>query len=112
MQRAPLEKEIQLAICDYLALRRHFFWRQNTGGMYDPTKGVMRAMPKHSMAGIPDIIVVRGGQFIGLEVKRVNKNTQVTKQNSAQILFEAGCTKAGGQYHVVRSVDDVIKIGL
>jgi hypothetical protein len=29
--RAPLERDIQQSICEYLTARRHFFWRNNTG---------------------------------------------------------------------------------
>ena len=64
-------------------------------------------MPKHSRRGVPDIIVVKQGQFIGLEVKR-----QGTCQSPEQKAFEKDVAHAGGQYYVVRSVDDVIAIGL
>lgn len=102
-----LEKDIQLAICDYLALRKHFFWRNNTVGMYDPTKKVYRAMPKYGMTGIPDIILVKNGQFWGLEVK-----TAKTTQSENQREFEGVLKENGGIYHVVRSVDDVQALGL
>lgn len=102
-----LEKDIQLAICDYLALKKHFFWRTNTVGMYDPTKKVFRAMPKYGRSGIPDIILIKDGFFIGLEVKRPK-----TYQGEAQKEFEKRCKENGAEYHVVRSIDDVIEIGL
>ena len=68
MAKQPLEKATQLAICDYLALRKHFFWRSNTVGMFDPTKKVFRAMPKYGISGVPDIILIKDGRFWGLEV--------------------------------------------
>lgn len=107
MVTKPLEKEIQLAICDYLAMKKHFFWRQNTNGMYDPTKKVFRAMPKYSMNGVPDIIVVKDGYFIGLEVKRKG-----SKQSQGQKDFEKLCKEAGGEYYVVSSIDDLVEVGL
>ena len=54
-----LEKEIQLAICEYLAYKRYFFWRQNTIPVFD--KGHYRPMPKFSINGVPDIILVHKG---------------------------------------------------
>jgi hypothetical protein len=40
------EAQIQRAICDYLALRRHFFYRNNNTPIYDATRKAFRAMPK------------------------------------------------------------------
>ncbi len=100
-----LEKEIQLSILDYLAYRNVFMWRQNTQPVFD--KGHFRSMPKYSRNGVPDIIVVKDGQFIGLEVKRPKG-----KQSEAQIEFQRDLEKAGGKYYVVTSIDDVKSIGL
>jgi len=105
--REEREKDIQLAICDYLARKKHMFWRQNTGGVFEVRTGSFRPMPKYSMNGVPDIIVIKDGFFIGLEVKRKN-----TKQSPAQKEFENRCKEAGGEYHIVRSIEDVIELGL
>lgn len=109
MVREQLEKDIQLAICDYLAFRKHFFWRQNTGAMIDHKAGKLtfRAMPKYSINGVPDILLVKDGFLIGLEVKRPK-----TTQSPVQKEFEKKLKDAGGEYHVVRSIDDVKEIGL
>lgn len=101
------ESGIQLAICDYLALRKHFFWRQNTTPIYNSELKRFRAMPKHSKNGLPDIIIIKDGKFIGLEVK-TNKGSQQQSQKD----FEEGCRKVGGEYYVVRSVEEVIKLKL
>jgi hypothetical protein len=92
-----------------LALRRHFFWRQNTAPAVNKSKDgwSFRRMPKHSRRGVPDIIVIKDGQFIGLEVKRPG-----TYQSPEQNVFEKDVSAAGGRYHVVRSIDDVVAIGL
>ena len=100
-----LEKEIQLAICDYLAYKHYFFWRQNTTPIYD--KDRFRAMPKYSKNGLPDIFLIKDGKFIGLEVKQPKG-----KQSENQVIFEQDCKKVGGQYYVVTSLDDVVKLGL
>lgn len=100
-----LEKDIQMAVCDYLSLKKHFFWRQNTGAVWD--KDHFRAMPKYSMNGVPDIIVIKDGFFIGLEIKQPKG-----KQSDNQKIFEKGCKDAGAEYYLIHSIDDVIEIGL
>lgn len=100
-----LEKEIQLAICDYLAFKRYFFWRQNTAPIFD--KGFYRPMPKYSINGMPDIIVIIKGKFVGLEVKRKGG-----KQSDNQKYFQGNLELSGGEYHIVSSLDDVIALGL
>jgi hypothetical protein len=64
-------------------------------------------MPKYSKNGVPDIIVVRYGWFIGLEVKAPKGY-----QSKAQKKFERDCKEAGGEYYVVRSISDVQQIAL
>ena len=100
-----LERSIQLAICDYLALKRVFFWRQNTNPIF--ADGKFRSMPKYSMNGVPDIIAIKDGKFWGLEVKRPKG-----KQSENQEMFEVLCKRAGGEYHVVCSIEDVQALGL
>lgn len=101
------EADIQRAICDYLALKRYFFFRVNTIPVYDPTRQVFRAMPKYALRGVPDIVIIKDGKFIGLEVKTPN-----TKQSLDQCQFEVNCKANGGRYHVVRSVYDVQSLNL
>ncbi len=105
----PKENEsgIQSAICDYLALKRHFFWRQNTAPAFDWKSKQFRRMPKHAMNGVPDIILIHDGLFVGIEVK-----SATGRQSPGQVEFENAVKGAGGRYYVVRSVSDVIKIGL
>lgn len=107
VMRKILEKDIQLAICDYLSLKGHFFWRQNTTAIFERKTNSFRPMPKYSMNGIPDIIVIRDGFFIGLEVKQPKG-----KQSENQKIFEKLCKENGAEYYVVTSIDDVQNIGL
>ena len=104
-----LEKDRQLQICEYLALRKHFFWRQNTAPTIQKTgdKFSFRRMPKYSMTGVPDILVIFKGNVYGLEVKR-----EKTKQSEGQIIFEKGFVESGGIYVVVRTVEDIQALGL
>lgn len=107
-KREPLESEIQAAICDYLALKKRFFWRNNTVPIYDATKKIFRAMPKYAMRGVADIIVITdGGYAVFLEVKRPKG-----KLSADQIAFEALCKKWGAEYYRVTSIDDVKEVGL
>ena len=64
-------------------------------------------MPKYSMRGVPDIILILKGNFVGLEVKPPGKY-----QSPEQKEFERNCLAAGGEYHVVRSIEDLQAIGL
>lgn len=101
------ETDIQFSICEYLALKGYFFWRQNNIPRYNKDRKVYFSMPKYALNGIPDIILIKDGQFIGLEVK-----TPQGRKSKAQEAFEKGSTEAGAQYHIVRSIEDVQKIGL
>jgi len=103
----PSESDIQLAICDYLALKNYFFWRSNSVGIFDPTKKIHRKPQKYHRNGVPDIILIRYGRFIGLEVK-----TKKGRQSDNQKEFEKDCKANGADYHIVCSVDDVIELGI
>ena len=106
MERKILEKDIQFSICSWLSTRKGIvFWRQNTNPIINNKTGNFRAMPKFSMNGIPDIIVIKDGKFIGLEVKRPKG-----KQSDSQIEFERRVKNVGAEYFVVTSIDDVMKI--
>lgn len=104
------ESEIQSAICEYLAIRGRCFFRLNNIPAF--SRGAdgsvrMRRLPKHTPRGLPDIVVVVGGVFFGLEVKRPK-----TYQSPEQKEFERWVKSHGGKYAVVRSIDDVQALGL
>ncbi len=103
------ETDIQISICDYLALKKYFFWRQNTSPTVQKNgdKWHFRRMPAYSMNGVPDILLIKDGQFIGLEIKKP-KGVQSANQKE----FEKNCKQAGGKYYIVTSIDEVIAIGL
>ena len=111
--KPPLESEISATICEYLSLKmkqgKLMFWRNNNVPVSSMRDGqrVFRSMPKYSLIGVSDIIVVKEGWAIFLEVKRKG-----TKQSEGQIEFEKLVKKNGAEYHVVRSLDEVIELGL
>lgn len=92
------EAEIQAAILDYLRLKGHFFWRNNSGAFKTERGGFYRV----GTPGAPDIIGCVDGKFVGLEVK-----TAKGKLSDEQELFAHSLGAINGQYHVVRSIDDV-----
>lgn len=62
-------------------------------------------MPKFTPKGIPDILILDSGKFIGLEVKR-----ESAKLRPEQAEFGAKMVMHGGAYHVVRSLAEVQEI--
>lgn len=104
----PLESEVQAAICEYLTLRRAFFWRQNTSPVYDTKQQVFRRMPKFALPGVPDIILIqKGGIVCFLEVKRPGGHLDPN-----QVIFKDRCQALGAAYHLVTSVEEVMALGL
>lgn len=108
-----LETEVQAEICKYLDEQKDlFFFRLNNIPAFSRLpngKMVMRKLPKHTPAGLPDIVVVRKGMFYALEVKREMTSS---KQSPDQKKIEEQIKSKGGKYYVVRSVQDVKMIPL
>lgn len=98
------EADIQRDILVFLSYRRLFHWRQNSGAMPIGT-GAGRRFVSFGTAGAPDIFVVKDGQIHGIEVK-----TAVGRQNDNQKEFQRGFEAAGGKYHLVRTLAEVMKL--
>ena len=62
-------------------------------------------MPKYSINGVSDIILLKDGIAWFIEVKAK------TKQSEHQKEFERNVIKNGCKYIVARSIDDLIKAG-
>ena len=105
--RKRSESDIVRAVCDYLQCKGYFFWRQNNGAVFDPTKKIFRRKAVFVMNGVPDILLLHMGKLIGLECKM-----EKGKQSDDQKLFQERMVKAGGHYYLVRSTDDLVAIGL
>jgi hypothetical protein len=109
---ATPEGEAQAAILDYLRLRGHLCFRlNNIPATYVDRHGErqFRALSKYGMKGLPDILLIRKptGRLFGIEVKAAKG-----KPSPEQLDFGRRLIEAGGEYVVVRSIDDVQKIGL
>lgn len=129
IRKKPLtEKQIQGMILKYLSSRKDvFFWRQNSGSFSKKAKkalsDILNLLPieSHIKAringsfykaignsecvsekGLPDIICIFKGMFVGLEVKKQNG-----RQRQTQLAAEHKINNAGGYYFLVRSVEDV-----
>lgn len=93
------ETEIVKSCLDYLALKKVFAYRSNTGAFQNAKGGFYR----FGAVGSSDIIAIIGdGKYLGIEVK--NKGRQTENQK----LFQQAVEKAGGLYWLVRSLDDLI----
>ena len=97
------ESQIQRAILEYLArIGRGFFWRNQSTGLYDPTKKTFRAMAFGQVAGVPDILGVFEGRFVGIEVK-----TPIGKVSPNQKIFMEKAKANGAVVFIARSIEDV-----
>ena len=73
-----------------------YAWRQNNHAT--------RGRRNNVTAGVPDIIAIRKGQFIGIEVKFGED-----KLSQAQIDLGENIESSGGRYIVVKSIDDFLE---
>jgi len=90
------EHDAQKSILEWLAYRRIFHWRNNSGAMVSEYKGRTRFM-RFGAVGSPDIFAMRKGVCYGIEVK-AEKGRQSDAQKEFQVRFEAGClTVVGGR---------------
>lgn len=101
-----LETVVQKEVCEWLERRGFFFWRVNNTPMAGRPDAAgnfrFRRMPKYTPRGVPDIIVVRRGLFIGIEVKRPK-----AKLSEHQVRFGADLIKHGGSYYKVSSIEEL-----
>lgn len=103
MKKEHPEKLVQDAVIKYLTLKKHCFWRNNSGALKTEYGGFVR----FGAVGSPDICVIKDGFFIGLEIK-----SATGKQSEGQKAFEKMLKEAGAEYHIIKSVDQLQEIGL
>lgn len=97
------EKDIQSFVLDYLC-RHGFFWRNNTTGIYDPSKACFRKN-KSQLNGVPDILGVYNGRFVAVECK----SGSVKKLSEDQEEFRLNFEKQGGIFYMANDIDEFIK---
>jgi hypothetical protein len=100
---ASTEKDTQKAILEYLTLKGHFVWRNNSGAFKTERGGFYRI----GAAGSPDIIGVKkgDGKFIGIEVKSGG-----VKPTALQEQFLKDINDRGGIGIVAYNIDQVMEI--
>ncbi len=104
----PFEKDIQRTICEWLDLNKYLFWRQNNVPIFGKNNGgnfVHRSMPKYTPKGLPDIMCIVKGEFIGIEVKRPKM-----KLRPEQAEFGAKLSLHGGKYYTVHSLEELLSL--
>jgi len=107
-QRSPKkkvhEKDIQREICDWLSTMPVFFWRSNNVPVFQQDRygARFRKLPKYTPKGLPDILILHKGLFIGLEVK-VPDYWKITDD---QIKMKDNFINNGGSYYVVTSLQE------
>ena len=79
--------------------------RNNSFAGYIERPNQTRGFIKNNKPGAPDIIVCYQGNYVGLEVK-----SKKGRQSDSQKDAEERILDAGGEYHIVRSVEDVQEI--
>lgn len=96
------EKDIQKAILDWLKLSKIFCYKNSTVGIFKKSTGAY--IPSQSV-GSPDIVCVIEGRYVGMEVKKPGYGLR-----ESQVEFRRALEAAGGEYHIVRSVDEAQKV--
>ena len=101
MKPKILEKDLQKQILDYLRLRGVFCWKNHSTGIYKQSTGSYIPV---GMKGVSDILAIRNGKLIAIEVK-VGKN----KPSNVQLEFIEKINENGGIAFLAYSLNDVIK---
>ena len=99
------ESKIQLEICRYLRTQNYLFWRFDPS-TYMPSLG---RYVKHEYVanGLPDLMILVKNKMIGLEVKQ-----KTGKPSADQFLMQKRFQALGHDFHIVKSVVEVIELGL
>jgi len=111
---------VQKKVCEYLNSKNYLFWRNNNQPTFDKKLnngyGGYRAQSKWTPHGLPDLILLHPGDTkpfpypvcIGIELKKPSGS----KISADQLLMQRRFGLANHEYFIVRSVDDVKKLGL
>lgn len=99
----PTEQQIMMSILEWLALQpRTKAWRNNSVGLYSPTRKAFLKPGKFSNIGSADILGIYNGYFLAIEVKR--PKGVVTEHQEAWL---TQMVNLGALAFVARSLEDV-----
>lgn len=100
------ETDVQSSIIDYLTIEETLghltFQRINNIPVYDDKIKKYRRMPKGTKKGYPDIIVLKRGRFIGLEIKKSSGGKQSIHQKEMEKLIK----NQNGEYYLITSLEE------
>lgn len=99
------ESDILREIGEELEKKGIFFWRANNipvFGVNNAGKKTFRSLPRFSIKGVPDLICVIRGKFVGIEVKRPGE-----KLSTEQVEFGNKVMRNKGMYFMMNTPDDV-----
>lgn len=101
------EKELENQILDWLAFNKIFAWKNQTVGIYDPTKKVYRMnRSAHHLKGVSDILgILPNGRLLAIEVK-----TPTGVVSPEQKAFIEKAQSLGAFSIVARSLEDVKRV--
>lgn len=97
MRESQLQDQIRLALGNVPGV---VLWRNNIGAATTP-KGYIR----YGVGGPggADLIGIRNGRFVAIEIK-----TTTGKQTAEQLIFQQLVTARGGEYVILRSVEEAL----
>ncbi|WP_373092920.1 hypothetical protein [Zhongshania sp.] len=103
-KKKPSEKAIETAILTYLNyLPQCFAWKNNSTGIYDPSRGCYRRnRNKFVINGVADILGLYHGRLLAIEVKR----DRAARVSNEQHDFLKKVQDLGGIAGICCSVDD------
>ena len=103
--KAISEKAIETGILTYLNyLPKCFAWKNNSTGVYDPSRGVFRkSKSQHVINGVSDILGIYYGRLLAIEVKR----SRTAKRSKEQEDFISRVNKEGGVAGFCCSIEEV-----
>ena len=96
------EIDIQKEILDYLWRQDIFCWRNNSVGLFDPIRGIVRKPNKYQLLGVSDILGSYKGKPLAIEVK-----SATGKLSENQVKFLDKAISEGWIAFTARSVEDV-----
>ena len=105
------EKEIENLILEWLNHSgKGFFWKNQSTGVYDPSKKVFRkSYNKYHIKGVSDILgVSKSGKFIAIEVKTPKTKNAKSKSRKNQDFFLSIVNDMGGFGMIAWNLDMVI----
>jgi len=73
----PTEKQIENQILAYLGIKKIFAFKNQSTGIFDPSKGSFRKLSQYQIRGSADILGCVGGLMLCVEVKKptISKKT-------------------------------------